>query len=30
MAELRKKLEADPANPEYVLTARSAGYWLKQ
>ncbi len=28
IAELRRKLEDDPANPQYLLTARSAGYWL--
>ena len=29
MAELRRKLEKDPAQPEFLLTARSAGYWLR-
>jgi len=29
MAELRRKLEQDPASPEYLLTARGAGYWLR-
>ncbi len=29
MAELRRKLECDPARPKYLLTARGAGYWLK-
>jgi two-component system alkaline phosphatase synthesis response regulator PhoP len=28
IAELRRKLEDDPANPRYLRTARSAGYWL--
>jgi len=28
IAELRRKLEADPANPEFILTARKAGYRL--
>ena len=30
MAELRRKLEPDPANPRHLLTARSAGYWFKK
>ncbi len=29
MGELRRKLEADPARPVHLLTARGAGYWLK-
>jgi two-component system alkaline phosphatase synthesis response regulator PhoP len=29
IAELRRKLEDDPANPEHILTARKAGYRLK-
>jgi DNA-binding response OmpR family regulator len=29
VAELRRKLEADPGNPEHILTARKAGYRLK-
>ena len=29
IAELRRKLEADPANPKHILTARKAGYRLK-
>ena len=28
VAELRRKLEADPANPEFLLTVRKAGYRL--
>ncbi len=28
VAELRRKLEDDPANPRYILTARKAGYRL--
>ena len=28
MAELRRKLEADPSEPEYLLTVRKAGYRL--
>ncbi len=28
VAELRRKLEDDPAKPRYLRTARSAGYWL--
>jgi DNA-binding response OmpR family regulator len=28
-AELRRKLEADPANPAHLLTVRKAGYRLK-
>jgi DNA-binding response OmpR family regulator len=28
MAELRRKLERDPAHPEYLLTVRKAGYRL--
>jgi len=30
IAELRRKLERDPAAPEYILTARKAGYRLSQ
>jgi len=30
VAELRRKLEADPANPRHILTARKAGYRLKR
>ena len=29
MAELRRKLEQNPARPRYLLTARGAGYWLR-
>ena len=29
IAQLRKKLEADPANPEYLLTVHGVGYKLK-
>lgn len=29
VAELRRKLEADPANPRHILTARKAGYRLE-
>jgi DNA-binding response OmpR family regulator len=29
VAELRRKLEADPAVPQYLLTARKAGYRLR-
>lgn len=29
MAELRRKLERDPSEPEYLLTVRKAGYRLK-
>ncbi|MCZ6503102.1 MAG: response regulator transcription factor [Gammaproteobacteria bacterium] len=28
IAELRRKLEIDPAMPQFIQTARSAGYWL--
>ncbi len=30
MAGLRHKLEADPLNPRYLLTVRTAGYLLRQ
>ena len=30
VAELRRKLEADPANPTLILTVRKAGYRLEQ
>jgi DNA-binding response OmpR family regulator len=30
MAELRRKLEVDPANPRYLLTVRKAGYRLER
>jgi DNA-binding response OmpR family regulator len=30
VGELRRKLEADPANPEYILTARKVGYRLRR
>ncbi len=30
VAELRRKLEADPARPEHILTARKAGYRLRR
>src|ERR1700741_3248573 len=29
IVELRRKLEADPAHPRYILTVRKAGYRLK-
>lgn len=29
MAELRRKLETNPAKPEFLLTARGIGYWLR-
>jgi len=29
IAELRRKLERDPANPEFILTVRKAGYRLR-
>jgi two-component system, OmpR family, alkaline phosphatase synthesis response regulator PhoP len=30
IAELRRKLEVDPAVPEYILTVRKAGYRLRR
>jgi DNA-binding response OmpR family regulator len=30
IAGLRAKLEADPLNPRYILTVRSAGYMLRR
>lgn len=30
IAELRRKLEDNPAKPAFLLTARSAGYWLRR
>jgi len=30
VAELRRKLEEDPARPRHILTARKAGYRLKR
>ena len=30
VAELRRKLEADPANPRYLLTVRKTGYRLRR
>lgn len=29
VAELRRKLESDPSNPEYILTVRKVGYRLR-
>jgi two-component system KDP operon response regulator KdpE len=29
MSQLRHKLEADPAQPQYLLTESGVGYWLK-
>jgi two-component system response regulator RegX3 len=29
VAELRRKLEADPADPRHILTVRKVGYRLK-
>jgi len=30
VAELRRKLEADPAVPQHILTVRKAGYRLEK
>ncbi|UCC99270.1 MAG: response regulator transcription factor [Phycisphaerales bacterium] len=30
ISELRKRLEPDPGNPEYVLTKPGVGYWFKE
>lgn len=30
IVELRRKLEADPAHPQHILTVRKAGYRLKR
>ncbi len=30
VAELRRKLEADPANPRHILTVRKIGYRLQR
>ena len=30
IAELRRKLEEDPANPRHILTVRKAGYRLER
>jgi DNA-binding response OmpR family regulator len=30
IAELRRKLEADPAEPRHILTVRKAGYRLER
>jgi DNA-binding response OmpR family regulator len=30
VAELRRKLEADPAAPRHILTVRKVGYRLKE
>jgi DNA-binding response OmpR family regulator len=30
IAELRRKLEADPAAPRHILTVRKVGYRLKK
>jgi DNA-binding response OmpR family regulator len=30
VAELRRKLEADPAAPHHILTVRKAGYRLEK
>jgi len=29
VAELRRKLETDPANPRHILTVRKAGYRME-
>jgi DNA-binding response OmpR family regulator len=30
IAELRRKLETDPAAPQHILTVRKAGYRLRE
>lgn len=30
IAELRRKLEADPTQPQFLQTARGSGYWIKR